>query len=147
MNRVEDFLTTPPEGYSNTRWGTVEQRLQQQYEFVFNVITGRLLYSPLHPENCERKYYDLTDRVIARIRRRLALDGFPANSDLVQSCISAMARDYNPIVEYFSNLPVWDKKGDYIAETAAQVEVAEEQKKNLVHIFYKMDCWCCGLCR
>ena len=47
---------------------------------------------------------------------------------------------FNPIIDYFENLPVWDKKTDYITQYADYIKLAPDEDKEQYNYHFKK--WC-----
>lgn len=47
---------------------------------------------------------------------------------------------FNPLIDYFKNLPIWDKKTDYITQYADYIKLAPEEDKEQYNYHFKK--WC-----
>lgn len=96
-----------------------ENYLNEKYEFKFNEITKRTYYKV----KGEKSDFILLDSYKRNsIKRELDNNNIPCTaSDLKCLLNSDFVNVYNPIADYFNNLPKWDGK-DYIKELSNTVE-------------------------
>lgn len=47
---------------------------------------------------------------------------------------------FNPLIDYFENLPIWDKKTDYITQYANYIKLAPDENKEQYNYHFKK--WC-----
>jgi predicted P-loop ATPase len=131
---IEEFgIDDKPEIYKVEVW------LRKNWDFAKNEIT-----QTTEAKTKEEKNFETIN--IDSIYRKLQHVGFKFPFDKLKSLFkSDFVSRYNPFINYFEGLPVWDGKKDYIAELAGYVTVEDQDffltqfKKALVR------CIGCGL--
>lgn len=123
----------------------IKHYLGSQFDFRHNIITDRYQYRPYIPIPSESAdWKPLTDPAFNSIWsfmrthpefKRITKD------DLNRIVKSNFTPDYDPIKEYFDNLPVWDGTVDYIKLLASLVTVKSGQEGRW---YMYLSCWLVG---
>lgn len=101
------------------------------YEFRFNLVTSFYEYRGLI--KTKPRLFGEWQKYNDRIKNKIQLELIQADLDIAENKLNifieseVMSPDYDPFVEYFENLPKWDKKTDYIALLAATVKVSNRK--------------------
>ncbi|WP_228457508.1 MULTISPECIES: VapE domain-containing protein [Chryseobacterium] len=103
---------------------SIEDFLNENYDFRYNEVVEKVEYKIKK----DRNYLPMTDYKINSICRELEKIGHKSVSDskIHKLLISDFVLKYNPFVEYFNNLPVWDGH-DYISELADFVKTDDPE--------------------
>ena len=96
--------------------------LQSKYEFLFNVITGKIEYKKLGSSNAFVPVddYDQNSILFECWENNISISSATLNSIIY----SKFSKKHNPFKEYFGGLPQWDQH-DYIADLAATVNTTK----------------------
>lgn len=92
----------------------------------YNVVKGIVEYS----KDKGKIYEPLTDRMVMTIIRRLKAKGYEkgVNETLVRTILcSDFSPEYNPFLDYFTNLPAWDGTTNHIADLCSMVKVTNSE--------------------
>ena len=107
--------------------------LASNYDFRFNVVTGRFEYMKVFEfgkkiKNSEWNIYD--DRVRARLLvEMMDIDlELPSNKFDLYVENDEVSLDYDPFEEYFSNIAPWDGKIDYIKQISETVKTDNDKR-------------------
>jgi predicted P-loop ATPase len=101
----------------------MEQYLVSNYDFRYNIITGRVQYSLKDDE----EFIDLDDQAQNSMFIALKKAKVKCTMSLLHSLLhSEFSFDYNPFAQYFSNLEEWDEKEDYIKNLAGTVKTTND---------------------
>lgn len=105
---------------------TVEKVLLSRYEFRHNEITTRIEF--MDREKLPNEFESLTDYKENSVLRWLLKKGLKINQTLLKNIIrSDFSRQYNAFGDYFSNLPQYDGKSDFIKELAGTVKTHNDE--------------------
>jgi len=111
--------------------------LNEKYEFRFNEIKGVLEYRPNKPDAV---FAMLDDRQRNSLWVELSERGSECSSEQLYSILNSdFSSSFNPLKEYFCNLPAWDGK-DYIREFASRVRTTRQD-----HWVYCFEKWICAM--
>lgn len=127
-------LTENNENADLTIFHKAENYLSKNYDIRFDIIANEIEISKKNENNWgelneDHLYVEMQKKhlkiSIGNLRSVLASDFVPK---------------FNPIKNYFENLPVWDKKNDYINQFLNYVELeVGEDREQFIHQFKK---WC-----
>ena len=110
----------------------VEAFVTSQAKLRYNVITGRR-------EICmkeDTQFRDISDRDENTLWCRANKSGVRTNFKSLQLLLnSEFVPQYNPLKEYFENLPEWDGETDYIGQLASTVQTTTQE--TFIHCFRK----------
>ncbi|MCW5514725.1 VapE domain-containing protein [Muriicola sp. Z0-33] len=102
----------------------IETYLLSKYEFRFNIVRGTVEYKKLG----QTHFLMLTDRMVNSLVRELKLEGHNIHKNkLVDLLQSDFSPEFHPMVEYLTELPVWDGETDYIADLAKRVSTDDNE--------------------
>ncbi|MEI6767189.1 MAG: BT4734/BF3469 family protein [Bacteroidota bacterium] len=105
--------------------------LEKHYEIRYNEVSTQFEYR----EKGTVEYQPLNENSIFI---KMQLDGLNLSlNNLVAFLKSDFVSRYNPFLEYFESLPVWDKKVDYIRLLASFVKVSNEDRNRFDNHFRK----------
>ncbi len=111
--------------------------LKQRYEFRFNEIKGVLEYRPNKPE---AEFEAVDDRIRNSLWVELSEHGSECSTDQLYSILNSdFSPSFNPLKEYFCNLPAWNGK-DNIREFASRVKTTRQD-----HWLYCFEKWICAM--
>ncbi len=111
--------------------------LKERYEFRFNEIKGILEYRPNKPDAA---FEAVDDRIRNSLWVELAEHGSECSAEQLYSILNSdFSPAYNPLKEYFLNLPAWNGK-DNIRAFASQVRTTRQD-----HWFYCFEKWICAM--
>lgn len=111
--------------------------LKERYEFRFNEIKGVLEYRPLEPD---AKFEAVDDRIRNSLWVELSEHGSECSAEQLYSILNSdFSPSYNPLKEYFNNLPAWNGK-DNIREFASRVRTTRQD-----HWLYCFEKWICAM--
>lgn len=98
----------------------VEKYLNEKYQFRYNEILNRTFYKELKT----KQDFELLDSYKFNSICRELNNNEKKTSPSNLKCLleSDFVPKYNPIKEYFNNLPIWDKKTDYISNLSRTIE-------------------------
>lgn len=104
----------------------VEEMLVTRYEFRYNEVTTRIEYKD---KQIRRAVFEaLTDYKENSILRWLLKKGLKLNQSFLKNILrSDFSPKYNAFEAYFSNLPVYDGKTDFIGELASTVKTQNDE--------------------
>lgn len=100
------------------------------YEFRFNVITS--LYEFRGLIKTKPRLFGEWEEYNDRVKNRIQLELIEKDLDIAENKLNilieseVMSPDYNPFIEYFEGLPLWDKKTDYIKQMSDTVKVSNK---------------------
>lgn len=115
----------------NTIFHIAEKYLSTYYKFRYNTIA-------LDIEYCKKTTHDWQSLNENSLYLEMQKKGIKISiNNLIAILKSEFVPHYNPIQEYFENLPKWDGKTDYIGNLANYVHPLDREKFN--HHFKK---WC-----
>lgn len=110
---------------SPTSIDQAERFLSNNYDFRINQVLGRLEYK----EKSSPSFSLLDDYKFNSLLRTLLKSKIKISKDTLKSLINSdFAEMYDPFVEYFDNLPVWDGATDHIGQLADTVKTNEDEK-------------------
>ena len=112
--------TQPEQG--NTIIHKVQEFLDVQYKFTYNINTNRILFKR---RDTPSKFEYLTDYEFNSILKNIKKENILCSRDTLRTILfSDFVAAFNPYLNYFNNLPKWDGK-DYISLLAESVTVTE----------------------
>lgn len=115
------------EGYGETTVAKAESFLDQYYDFRFNEVTRRVEYAL----KGGRKYSLLQDYDLNTIYRRLQHSHVNISGEILAKLLSSdYAKPYDPFIDYYKQLPAWDKTTDYIGQLAETVTLKDGSEGN-----------------
>lgn len=118
----------------------VEAFLLDRFVFRRNKITRRVLYRPIDSKIFEACHYNDIWRLLQHHSGKDGVKGKYSLSEVQYLLESNFVNDFNPIKDYYDNIPAWDNKTDYIDELASHVQCENQQfwvsqfKKSLVRM-------------
>lgn len=115
----------------NTIFHITEDYLSENYEFRFNEITIDI---ELTNKN-ENDWKPLNEHALFVELKKTGIN-IPMNS-LISILKSDFPVKFNPIRDYFNNLPKWDKKTDYISEFLNYIQLADENEREVFNHSFK----------
>lgn len=134
MPATNKKAATKQRSIHTNKFTQTEDYLADRYEFRLNIVSLCIEYRRI-PEDEEKaeEFKPVNENAIFRELHK-------ANVTVSMAVLVALLRSdfaviFDPIDEYFLNLPEWDKKTDYIGELAAYVHAIE--KKEWQHHFKK----------
>jgi predicted P-loop ATPase len=102
---------------------TIEAHLGGFYNFRFNVVTRRVEFQE---KSASTGFTPLDDRMENTLWCNLIKDGVDCKQNELHAVLySEFSELYDPFISYFSSLPPWDGKTDYIAQLAKTVTVTK----------------------
>ncbi len=110
----------------------IEEYLLQHYRLRYNIVIHRVEYQKVRSRQPYLPIDDAKENSIWCDLRRLGIDC--RQTTLRALLISDFSKPYDPFVAYFSSLPPWDGKVDYIARLADTVQTT---RQDLWHICLK----------
>ncbi len=111
--------------------------LKSKYEFRFNEIKGVLEYRPNEPDAA---FEAVDDRIRNSLWVELAEHGSECSAEQLYSILNSdFSPSYNPLKEYFLNLPAWNGK-DNIRAFASRVRTTRQD-----HWLYCFEKWICAM--
>jgi len=116
----------------------VEEYLKEQYDLRYNEVTAEIECknednNKFEPINENRIYIDLR-------RNNISI----SQSDLAALLRSGRLPVFNPIKDYFNNLPKWDGTTDHIAELCTYVKASDQNRFNTQFKKMLVRCIACG---
>nr|WP_320039494.1 VapE domain-containing protein [uncultured Bacteroides sp.] len=111
--------------------------LKEKYEFRFNEVKGILEYCPNKPDAV---FEAVDDRIRNSLWVELSEHGSECSAEQLYSILNSdFSPSYNPLKEYFLNLPAWNGK-DNIREFASRVKTTRQD-----HWLYCFEKWICAM--
>ncbi len=102
---------------------TTEKYLKKQYDFKYNVVTGKVEWKKVS----NSKFEELTDYALNSLLRELNLKGYQISFSRLRSLLfSDFVVKYDPFHDYINALPEWDQVTDYIGQLANTVKTTNE---------------------
>ncbi|MFA5833957.1 MAG: VapE domain-containing protein [Bacteroidota bacterium] len=106
------------EGFGSTTISKAEEHLSNRYEFRLNIITSKTEYRKIG----STQYEEITDVHLNSLYRQLQRYHIKIGLDVLASLLrSDFVPIYDPFLEYYSSLPKWDEKTDYIENLSETV--------------------------
>ncbi|HNP31797.1 MAG TPA: VapE family protein [Flavobacterium sp.] len=103
----------------------IEKYLNERYEFKYNEILNRTFFKE---KESTSEFKLLKNYKLNSIKRELTNNDISSTqSDLKCLLESDYVPKYNPFNEYFENLPIWDKKTDYISQLIQTVKTTNQE--------------------
>ena len=115
----------------NTIFHVTEDYLNENYEFRFNEITIDIEVTKKN-ENC---WKTLNEHALFVELKKKGIN-IPMNS-LISILKSEFPKIFNPIKDYFKNLPSWDRKTDYISQFLDYIILDDENERELFKKSFK----------
>ncbi|MEK6152074.1 VapE domain-containing protein [Flavobacteriaceae bacterium 3-367] len=123
-----------PEKSGNTIFHQVEEYLDEKYDLRLNIISLDIEISFKAQENWKTCNED--SLFIELRKKNIAV---PMNN-LISILKSDFVARYNPLKDYFNNLPKWNGTTDYINQYAQYIKLAPGEDENQYHYHFKK--WC-----
>jgi len=113
----------------------VKETLKKWYDFKFNTITQKTEYS--HKDKDSWKEID--DGFSAMCYFKLIENElYWSKADLDNLLVDPnFATPYDPLLDYFNNLPEWDRKTDYIKQYTDNIILIDESKREKLELEFK----------
>lgn len=111
-----------------------ENYLQENYHLRYNIVS---LEIELKPKN-DTKWTSCNENSLWLEIQKKSIK-IPINS-LISILKSNFVPEYNPLKDYFTNLPEWDKKTDYIKQFSEYVILDQGEDKEQFEYHFKK--WC-----
>lgn len=125
-------LNNPTENKSgNTIFHITEDYLSENYDFRFNEITIDIELSNKN----ENDWKTLNEHALFVELKKEGIN-IPMNS-LISILKSDFPEKFNPIRDYFNNLPKWDEKTDYISEFLNYIKLTDENEREIFNHSFK----------
>lgn len=103
--------------------------IASNYDFRYNIVTGLYEYRKLKKgkPNPEFKWTDFTDRTKASIILDLLENDQELSGTLLDFFVESpeVSPDYDPFIEYFDHLPLWNEKTDYLQQICETIPVSK----------------------
>ena len=104
-----------------------ESALSKRYEFMYNVVTGVILWREKGGSNGKiLDDYDLNSFLVYLNHRKIVIP-LGTLSNLLKS---SFVPKFDPFQQYFGNLPAWDQKTDFIHQLADTVKTTNDDLWN-----------------
>ena len=121
----------------------VENYIRENYDIRYNVIANSLEYR----EKSTNEFKEMNENNVFCLLERINL---PLSMAKLTSLLrSDFVNEYNPIEDYFKELPAWsDKEPDYINELANYIKFSTEEERKRFKIHFKkmfVRCVACAL--
>lgn len=111
-----------------------ENYLNENYDFRYNVIS---LDIEIKPKN-EKIWASCNENSLWLEMQKKSIK-IPINS-LIAILKSSFVQEYNPLKHYFTSLPEWDQKTDYIQQFTNYVKLATGENRHQFEYHFKK--WC-----
>ncbi|MBC7493780.1 MAG: hypothetical protein H7221_02145 [Flavobacterium sp.] len=111
-----------------------EDYLNENYDIRHNIIANEIEISKKNIN----EWTDLNENSLWIEMQKKSIK-VPA-STLEKILKSDFVPKFNPLIDYFENLPIWDKKTDYITQYADFIKLAPEEDKEQYNYHFKK--WC-----
>ncbi len=111
-----------------------EDYLNEHYDIRHNIIANEIEISKKNLES----WSELNENSLWIEMQKKSIK-IPA-STLEKILKSDFVPKFNPLIHYFENLPVWDKKTDYITQYANYIKLAPDEDKEQYNYHFKK--WC-----
>ncbi len=113
----------------------IEDYMKENYEIRYNEVSNRIEFRTISDAEQNEPYSEINDN---NIWIDLQKAGYKAGQNSVRAILgSSYVEKYNPIINYFKQLPEWDET-DHIAKLAEYVEVPPNDKDRFLRNFKKM---------
>ena len=126
------------EGFGSTIISQAEDYLSVRYEFRLNIITGKTEYRKIG----EKEYAEIKDMELNSLYRELQRYHIPIGIEMLANILhSEFVPAYDPFIEYYKTLAIWDGRTDYIDQLAQTVTLkyseaaSDEDKQKLSELF------------
>ncbi len=114
---------------TSNRFIIAEKYLNQRYDIRYNTVSNKFEYK----EKSEELYEDLNEN---NLYIKLQKDNINLSlNNLVALLKSDFVNRHDPFVEYFEQLPAWDRKTDHIAYLCSFIKAKDQKRFN--HHFKK----------
>lgn len=111
-----------------------EDYLNEHYDIRHNIIANEIEIS----KKDIKEWTELNENSLWIEMQKKSIK-VPA-STLEKILKSDFVPKFNPLINYFENLPIWDKKTDYITQYADYIKLAPEEDKEQYNYHFKK--WC-----
>ncbi len=111
-----------------------EHYLQENYNFRYNVISLEIEISPINQNKWTSCNENSLWLEIQKKSIKIAINA------LIAILKSDFVPNFNPLINYFTNLPEWDKKTDYIKQFSEYVKLDQGEDKEQFEYHFKK--WC-----
>ncbi len=100
----------------------VEKYLTDRYEFRYNVVTGKIEFKSIG----DTEFKKINDYIENSLHREIQKARLKCNITTLRGILgSDFCEIYNPFLDYFNSLPVWDETMDYISELAKTITTTD----------------------
>jgi predicted P-loop ATPase len=130
----KSVVDTTPEKELTTIIHITEDYLNENYEIRHNIISNEIEISKINAN----AWTDLNENTLWIEMQKKSIK-IPA-STLEKILKSDFVPKFNPFVDYFNALPIWDKATDYITQYADYINLASEEDKEQYNYHFKK--WC-----
>ncbi len=111
-----------------------EDYLNENYKIRHNIIANEIEICKIHLN----EWTDLNENSLWIEMQKKSIK-VPA-STLEKILKSDFVPKFNPLIDYFENLPVWDKKTDYITQYSDYITLEKDEDKQQYNYHFKK--WC-----
>ncbi len=108
--------------------------IEKNYKIRYNVVSNRFEYLKLHKEPKEWTDLNENDVLIDLLKNHYQI----SQNILIALLKSDFVEKYNPLKDYFENLPKWNGKTDYIKKLSEYIRIKPEDKERFERNFKKM---------
>ena len=117
----------PPteEGKKESTFIQIKRYLSKKYDFRYNTIANEIEYK----EKGETNFRELNENDL--ICELLELGYNSVEKKMIALLKSSYVPSYNPIQDYFTNLPLWDQETDHIAHLATFIKTKDQDWFNI----------------
>lgn len=131
---LQNKIEVIPENDLTTIFHVAEKYLQEHYDFRNNIISLEIESSPKGQNNwtpCNENslWLEIQKKSIK----------IPINS-LIAILKSDFVPNYNPLINYFTSLPPWDQKTDFIQQFSEYIQLEQGEDKEQFEYHFKK--WC-----
>lgn len=131
INENHSLNSSSQEDLGNTIFHITENYLNENYKFRFNEITIDIEVTKKN-ESC---WKTLNEHALFVELKKKGIN-IPMNS-LISILKSEFPKIFNPIKDYFKNLPDWSGETDYISEYLAHIILEDENERELFENSFK----------
>jgi len=119
----ENIVDKPqPENLTTNKFLIVEKFLAEKYDFRYNEVSNEIE----RKSKVEKEYTPLNEN---NIYRELQHNNISFSQNNLQALFrSDWVKPYNPIKEYFENLPEWDGQTDYLNKLCGYITAKDQER-------------------
>jgi predicted P-loop ATPase len=130
QNKVEEI----PENDLTTIFHIAEKYLKEHYDFRNNIISLEIECSP----KGQNEWTSCNENSLWLEIQKKSIK-IPINS-LIAILKSDFVPNYNPLINYFTSLPQWDQKTDFIKQFSEYIQLEQGEDKEQFEYHFKK--WC-----